>query len=136
MSYLIGPLNLDSFCKYVLTPFIEQKCYVFTFENPKQQLLFQIKIEKIYSGRSYIIFLKTNTSSVNWGVTIHVKKSHTFFQIYQFSCQGVFNSYVNKQRWVGGQSIVYVYELNDVFTYFVCLLGVGGWSKKVQILFT
>ena len=38
----------------------------------------------------------------------------------QFDCpgKGSFNIYVNTEGWVGGQSIVYVYKLNDSF----CLL--------------
>ena len=33
--------------------------------------------------------------------------------------KGSFNNYIDKMRWVGGQSNVYV-----------CLRGVGGWSVK------
>ena len=50
---------------------------------------------------------------------------------------GSFNNYVNKWRWVGGQSIVYGYKVSDLilFTTYVCSLRVGRWSKMVKILF-
>ena len=36
------------------------------------------------------------------------------------SCKGPFNIYVNKKRWVGGQSNVYYYKVNIIFfTVFV-----------------
>ena len=32
---------------------------------------------------------------------------------------GLFNTYVNKKRWVGGQSNVYVYKVNPLFLFTV-----------------
>ena len=43
---------------------------------------------------------------------------------------GEFNNYVNSQKQVGGQSIVYVYNIDGPFLIFQgCLLG-GGWVAK------
>ena len=52
--------------------------------------------------------------------------------------QGASNNYVNNKGWVGGQSIVDVHNVDGLFlfTKIVCILEVGGQSKKVKILFT
>ena len=48
------------------------------------------------------------------------------------SLKGPFNIYVNKERWVGGQSNVYYYKVNTLF-YLLCLFTRGRWVvKKVQ----
>ena len=45
---------------------------------------------------------------------------------------------LGRQEGVGGQLNVYAYKVNDlpILIYFVCLQGVGGWSKKSKILST
>ena len=44
-------------------------------------------------------------------------------------CKGPFNIYVNKERWVGGQSNVYYYKVNTLF-HLLCLFTRGRWVFK------